>query len=245
LFQGGMLASVQAVEDLIRVTPNCLVVIDEFGRWFRMIQDQSGNVSELPGVLCKLWGQKPEGHYGVIRRANREAKEQDVVQIQWPTLSLAGASVSEPFWDACGDEHISGGFLNRCLIFDVGIGSLDWLEPTRNPDQLESWFVEAMQLVTRGQVPDQSAMPIMTNFMAPVRMGWNPTVEEAYRDYVSTVRKLPEGRKRDLSIRTPEIAVRLATKVARWEWSPERFAQPLRVGLGLGQPLARQGPGRR
>ena len=216
LFQGGMLASVQAVEDLIRVTPNCLVVIDEFGRWFRMIQDQSGNVSELPGVLWNYWGQKPEGRYGVIRRANREAKEQDVVQIQWPTLSLAGASVSEPFWDACGDEHISGGFLNRCLIFDVGIGSLDWLEPTRNPDQLEPWFVEAMQLVTRGQGPDQGATPIMTNFLAPFRMGWDDKVEEAYRDYVSTVRKLPEGRKRDLSIRTPEIAVRLATRAARW-----------------------------
>ena len=149
LFQGGMLASVQTVEDLVRITPNCLIIIDEFGRWFRMIQDQSGNVSELPGVLCKLWGQKPDGRYGVIRRANPTGKEQDIVQIQWPTLSLAGASVSEPFWDACGDEDISGGFLNRCLIFDVGLGSLDLVEPTRDPDQLEPWFVKAMQLVTR------------------------------------------------------------------------------------------------
>ena len=221
LFQGGMLASVQTVEDLVRITPNCLIIIDEFGRWFRMIQDQSGNVSELPGVLCKLWGQKPDGRYGVIRRANPTGKEQDIVQIQWPTLSLAGASVSEPFWDACGDEDISGGFLNRCLIFDVGLGSLDLVEPTRDPDQLEPWFVKAMQLVTRGVVPDQSALPMMTTkpgfeSMGPFRMGWGPKAKEAYLDCIPEIRKLPEGRKRSLSVRTPEIAVRNATTLARW-----------------------------
>ena len=221
LFQGGMLASVQTVEDLVRITPNCLIIIDEFGRWFRMIQDQSGNVSELPGVLCKLWGQKPDGRYGVIRRANPTGKEQDIVQIQWPTLSLAGASVSEPFWDACGDEDISGGFLNRCLIFDVGLGSLDLVEPTRDPDQLEPWFVKAMQLVTRGVVPDQGALPMMTTkpgfeSMGPFRMGWGPKAKEAYLDCIPELRKLPEGRKRSLSVRTPEIAVRNATTLARW-----------------------------
>ena len=221
LFQGGMLASVQTVEDLVRITPNCLIIIDEFGRWFRMIQDQSGNVSELPGVLCKLWGQKPDGRYGVIRRANPTGKEQDIVQIQWPTLSLAGASVSEPFWDACGDEDISGGFLNRCLIFDVGLGSLDLVEPTRDPDQLEPWFVKAMQLVTRGVTPDQGALPMMTTkpgfeSMGPFRMGWDLKAKEADLDCIPELRKLPEGRKRSLSVRTPEIAVRNATTLARW-----------------------------
>lgn len=113
LFQGGMLASVQAIEDIIRIRPNSYLVIDEFGRWFRMLQSQSSNVSELPATLCKLWGQKPGGRYGVIRRANPTGKELDTIEIQWPTLSIAGASVSDPFWDACGDEDISGGFLNR------------------------------------------------------------------------------------------------------------------------------------
>ena len=65
-------------------------------------------------------------------------------EIQWPTLSIAGASVGDPFWDACGNEDISGGFLNRCLIFDVGLGAMDLVEATCDPDQLEPWFVEAM-----------------------------------------------------------------------------------------------------
>jgi hypothetical protein len=221
LFQGGMLASVQAIEDIVRIRPNCYIVIDEFGRWFRMIQSQSSNVSELPATLCKLWGQKPGGRYGVIRRANPTGKEEDAIEVQWPALSIAGASVSDPFWDACGNEDISGGFLNRCLIFDVGLGSMDLVEATCDPDQLEPWFVEAMQLVTRGVAPDQSALPMMTTkpgfeSLGPFKMGWGPKVEEAYKDIVVTFRRTPEGRKRDLSIRTVEIALREATKLARW-----------------------------
>ena len=191
LFRGGMLASVQAIEDLIRLSPNCFIVIDEFGRWFRMIQDQSGNVSELPSTLCKLWGQKPNGRYGVIVRANRHEKEQEIVQIQWPALSIAGASVGQPFWDACGDDDASGGFLNRCLIFDIGVGALDPVEPTRDPDRLEDWFVKALREITRNAGPEQGAVPIMDPMpgfeaMGPFRMGWGVGVQEAYLDSVST-----------------------------------------------------------
>lgn len=217
-----MLASVQAIEDLVRLSPNCFVVIDEFGGWFKMIQDQSGNVKELPRTLCKLWGQKPNGRYGVIIRANRQDVELENVYIQWPTLSVAGASVGKPFWSACGDDNISGGFLNRCLIFDIGIGAADVVEPTRDPDQLDDWFVEAMRKITRTANPDQGATVIMDpkpgfEAMGPFRMGWHDDTKEAFLDRVSTVRKLPrESRERELSIRTPEIALREASKLARW-----------------------------
>src|SRR5262249_40148288 len=112
-----------------------------------------------------------------------------------------------------GDDHISGGFLNRCLINDVGLGALDIVEPTRAPTELPPWFVEALQKITRDVPPDQSAFP---TYPKPFAMGWRDArVEEAYFDHVSEVRKYPEGRKRNLSIRTPEIAVREATKLAR------------------------------
>jgi hypothetical protein len=52
--------------------------------------------------------------------------------------------------------------------------------------------------------------------MGPFRMGWGKGTFEAYLDTVSDIRKLPEGRRRDLSIRTSEIALREATKLARW-----------------------------
>jgi hypothetical protein len=54
------------------------------------------------------------------------------------------------------------------------------------------------------------------DYLGPFRMDWlDAKAEEAYRDQRRTVRAIPEGRRRDLSIRTPEIAVREATKLAR------------------------------
>jgi hypothetical protein len=52
--------------------------------------------------------------------------------------------------------------------------------------------------------------------MGPFRMGWGKGTFEAFLDTVSDIRKLPEGRRRDLSIRTSEIALRESTKLARW-----------------------------
>ena len=216
LLQGGFLASAQAVEDMVRVTPNCLAMIDEFGSWFKMIQDQSGNVSQLPMVLCKLWGQKPRGRYPVLRRANRDAKEEDLTFIQWPTMALAGATISEPFWDACGDDHISGGFLNRCLLLDAGLGAMEYVTPTYEPDDIPEWMINLIRIGAKSAQPSQGSLPIMTGYLAPWQQSWEPRGEEAYRDRRSDIRRLPEGHRRSLSIRTHEMAIRYASVVALW-----------------------------
>jgi hypothetical protein len=216
LLQGGFLSSAQTVEDIVRVTPNCLVMIDEFGAWFKMIQDQSGNVQQLPMTLCKLWGQKYSGKYPVIRRANRDAKEDDKTFIQWPTFALAGATISEPFWTACGDEHISGGFLNRCYILDAGLGAMEFVTPTCDADELPEWMTKLIRIGAKGHDPMQGATPIMTGYLAPWRLSWEPGADEAYNDRRSELRRLPEGRKGSLSIRAHEMAMRLASVVCLW-----------------------------
>jgi hypothetical protein len=218
LLQGGHLASVQAIEDMIRATPNCLAVIDELGRWMKTIQDQSGNVSQLPGTLCKLWGQKPYGRYPLIRRANREASDGDLVYVQWPTMALAGASVSQLFWNACGDDDISGGFLNRCYFLDAGLGALDEATPDFDPfDPLPRWMEKLIRVVTRNMGPMQNPLPIMEGHLGPWRLTWSAQGQDAYRDHVRETRRLPEGRKRDLSIRTTELSARLSTICAVWD----------------------------
>ena len=166
------------------------------------------------------------------------------MKLQWPTLSVAGASVGRPFWDACGDDDISGGFLNRCLIFDAGLGGVEYIPATREADQLEDWFVEAMHKITRGAAPDQGAIPIMDpkpgfEAMGPFRMGWGKGTFEAFLDTVSDIRKLPEGRRRDLSenshIRDRVARIDEACPVVRRSGC---LAKPLGMGLGLGKPLA-------
>jgi hypothetical protein len=219
LYQAGMVTSVQAVEDLVVRTPNCLVMIDEFGRFFKMIQDQSGNVSQLPGVFCKLWGQKPTGVYGTMQRARQNADSE--TQIHWPTFALAAASVSDPFWQATGDDHIAGGFLNRCFLYNAGIGATEIVKPTHDPERLEPWMVKAMKLITRGLTPMQGTRPLLNGDLGPWRLVWGPKAQEAYLDHANDIRKLAEGRKRDLFIRAPELAVRAASVAAIWDGTTE------------------------
>jgi hypothetical protein len=219
LLRAGLVTSVQAIEDIVHKTPNCLVMIDEFGRFFKMIQDQSGNVAQLPGTLCKLWGQKPNGIYPLMQRARQP--EESNVTVQWPTLALAAASVSEPFWQACGDDHISGGLLNRFDLCNAGIGATEVSKVTHDPTRLPPWMVKAMKAVTQDVGPVQGAKPPLDGRYGPWRLAWGPKTEEAYLDHTNDIRKLPEGRRRDLFIRGPELAMRIATVAAIWDGMTE------------------------
>ena len=232
LLQGGFLASAQAVEDMVRVTPNCLAMIDEFGSWFKMIQDQSGNVSQLPMVLCKLWGQKPHGRYPVLRRANRDAKEEDLTFIQWPTMALAGATISEPFWDACGDDHISGGFLNRCLLLDAGLGAMEYVTPTYEPDDIPEWMVKLIQIAAKSAQPSQGSLPIMTGYLAPWQQSWDPRGEEAYKDRRSDIRRYPKA----ASGRCRSVRTRWQSATRQWSrFGAARYGCPTCTSNGLGR----------
>jgi hypothetical protein len=94
--------------------------------------------------------------------------------------------------------------------------------PTKDPDKLDDWFVKYLRKVTGGVGPVQGAIPIMEaklgfEQLAPFKMGWEDRAKQAYFDQVRPIRKLAaDSRRRELSIRTPEIALREATRLARW-----------------------------
>jgi hypothetical protein len=71
-------------------------------------------------------------------------------------------------------------------------------------------------VVTRKLQPLQAQSPIMPGVLEPWQLRWAPRAFDAYRDHASDTRKIPEGRKRSLSIRTPEMATRYASVVALW-----------------------------
>ena len=71
--------------------------------------------------------------------------------------------------------HQGGGFLNRCLILDAGLGAMELVEPTSDPERLEDWMIQLMREVNGGVAPEQGSMPIMTkDWIGPFRMGWDP-----------------------------------------------------------------------
>ena len=217
LIQAGGLASVQATEDIIKRTPNCLVLIDEFGRWLRMILAQTGNVRELPGTLCKFWGIRPAGSWTITRRAREEVTN---TTIDWPALGLGGCSTGEQFWDACSDDEITGGFLNRCVIFNAGTGADKRAKPKYPWDELPTWLAQALK--EQAGTPASKEASVITKtqgLLGPRRLRWGDGVEDMWGEEVDAIRDLPEGRKRDIFARSPEIAVRLATIVAWWRGS--------------------------
>jgi len=55
--------------------------------------------------------------------------------------------------------------------------------------------------------------------IGPRRLGWGEGAEEKWEREIDLIRDLPEGRKRDIYARAPEIAVRLATILAWWRGS--------------------------
>jgi hypothetical protein len=210
LIQGGAVPSVQAIEDMVRTTPNCMILNDEFGRWFRMIMSQSGNVREIPAVLCKFWGMRPEGAWTVTRRAKEVVQE---INIEWPCLSLAGCSTSDPFWEACGSDEISGGFLNRSVVLDAGLGADAKVRPQYHWNQLPAWLAEALGRIA-GPRAQGGAKIQRSGAMAPKPIGWGDGAEDAWDAECQAIRKLPEGRRRDIFARAPEVGVRLATIAA-------------------------------
>jgi hypothetical protein len=178
-------------------------------------------------AVRKLWGQKPYGTYPLMRRARQNTDKP--TQIAWPAFAVAACSVSDPFWKACGDDYINSGLLNRFCLFDAGVGGTEIVKATRNPAKLNGWMVQAIKSLLRCAIPPQGP-PATQGHLAPRKLTWaDPRVEQAFLDTDADIRRMPEGRKRDIFIRAAEIGARLATGAAvydgttavtaeHWEW---------------------------
>ncbi len=160
-------------------------------------------------------------------------QQAQVDQIQWPTLSLAGASVSEPSWDACGDEHISGGFLNRCLVFDVGprlVGpsraySLTWISLNPGLMKPSNGSLVATRPIRAQCRPCEADRTFSHGLRSESRAGLS--------GIRLNVRKLPEPEARLVHPHARACGAD-ATTLARRSWSSERVDLALRMRLGFG-----------
>jgi hypothetical protein len=112
-------------------------------------------------------------------------------------------------------------------------------------------MVKGLKLVTRNQAPMLAGAPIMddTHGFGPRRLTWGPGAKQPYLDYANDARKIPEGRRRDLFIRAPEQAARIATVVAlhdgwlqvnlnhfEWAWEYAKYSRDL-VLLGTNERM--------
>jgi hypothetical protein len=238
------LASVQAVEEIIEGTkvqdpnPNALVVVDEVGSWLTRIlsKSQGGNVSEIPGILQTLWGQPLEDAWIGTKKVGKEMKTFFAV-----AFSIIGFSTEKMFFRALEDRLVSSGFVNRMLMFNVGRGARERVDPKYPWTQCPEWLVNAFRQVTaldaapfdmpmKLTLPTKNAESVLLRDFH--RLEWGPGAKEHWRKFDNSVRAMPSVDDRELWIRAPDLAVRLATIVAvyrcsrtvdveDWEWAVE------------------------
>jgi hypothetical protein len=253
------LALVQAIEQIIEgdglksdPNPNALVVIDEVGSWLQRIlsKGQGGNVSEIPGILQTLWGQPLEDAWIGTKKVGKEMKTFYAV-----AFSIIGFSTEKMFFRALEDRLISSGFVNRMLLFDVGRGALERVDPKYPWTQCPEWLLKALCRVTKlNEAPiDRPIKMSLTAKDGHVfeigndlhRLAWGPGAKERWLKFDNMIRAMPSEGDRELWIRAPDLTVRLATIVAfyrcsgtvdvgDWDWAIEivkRSTQELKRGV--------------
>jgi hypothetical protein len=97
------LGSVQGIEEILEGrgeedgNPNPLVVMDEVGAWLKRISSkgQTGNVSEIPGLLQSLWGWSMEAEW-----MGSKTKGKEMRSVMGPAFSIYGASTEKKLMSA-------------------------------------------------------------------------------------------------------------------------------------------------
>jgi hypothetical protein len=233
----GGLASVQAIEEIVEQTPSALVVIDEVGAWLNRISagGQTGNVAEIPGTLQSLWAWSPEDEWIGTKR-----KAKEMVTVFGPALSIFGDSTEAKLIKGLTREEIANGFLNRWLLFGIGRGAPKRVEPKYEWTKFPTWLSKQLKEVVGEPVPaaglvkltlpaPDGAQIVLQDFR---RIGWGPGAKELWMEFEEYTRGMPSEKDRELWIRAPEQAVRLATIVAvyrgstlveveDWQWAVE------------------------
>jgi hypothetical protein len=232
------LGSVQGIEEILEGTtkfdpnPSPLVVIDEVGGWLSRISSkgQTGNVSEIPGLLQSLWGWPPQ-----LEWLGSKTKGKEMKPVHGPAFSMFGASTEKKLIRALTKDQVENGFVNRMLLVNVGRGALERIEPKYEWSKFPKWLGDALKAVAGAPAPE-GAMRLETVDGAVLRdfrrIGWGSGAKELWMNFEKDIRGMPSIEDRELWIRAPEQALRLATVVAAyrrsslvevedWQWAEE------------------------
>ena len=232
------LGSVQGIEEILEGTtkfdpnPSPLVVIDEVGGWLSRISSkgQTGNVSEMPGTLQSLWGWPPQ-----LEWLGSKTKGKEMKPVHGPAFSMFGASTEKKLIRALTKDQVENGFVNRMLFVNVGRGALERIEPKHEWSRFPKWLGDALKAVA-GEPAPEGPMRLEKGWQSVLRdfrrIEWGSGAKELWMMFEKDIRGMPSIEDRELWIRAPEQALRLATVVAAyrrsasvevedWQWAEE------------------------
>jgi hypothetical protein len=120
-------------------------------------------------------------------------------------------------------KDISGGFISRNLYFNAGVGAAEPVDSKYDWQSLPSWLSKTLKAIVKDLPISILEQPMRLAFKSDDgevllrdyrRIDWGPGAKELSRQYEIKIRSIPVSTERELWIRAPEIALRIATIVA-------------------------------
>jgi hypothetical protein len=169
VFLGTGIASTQSVEEALEGmgdkdgNPSVLIEIDEYGSFLNRIssKSQSGNVAEIPGILCSLWGHSPQATWKGSIKVRKK-----MIEVHGPAFSIFGASTEPSFYRALKSRQISGGFVSRHLIVNAGRGAERRVAAKYSWVACPKWLRKALKEVAGPPAPLDNSPKILGQWVA-------------------------------------------------------------------------------
>jgi hypothetical protein len=128
------------------------------------------------------------------------------------------------FYGAVKSKYLGGGFINRHLIHNAGRGALKRVDPKYPIGKFPGWLIKKLKHVAGKPAPwdnrdlyfpaQRGQEPVKIRGLREI--GWGEGAKKYWRDYEDEIRGIEDEEIREVWIRSPEIALRLATIVAAY-----------------------------
>jgi hypothetical protein len=183
--------------------PVSLCFLDEFGAYLARLGDPRASPYEREEteILRELWGIS-WGRYDSPQGAH-----DDTEAIIAPALSLLGMSTPKELYRACRSSYVSNGFLNRFILAEVKAAP-PYREVSDGALEISKELRESLTKLYNPFVQvDPTGKPSF-------KLDWGPGAKEVYDAFRQEIECETDERRKELSLRSPEKAVRVATDVA-------------------------------
>jgi hypothetical protein len=222
----GGIASFQAVEEILLGKsekepgkPSVLISINEYGGFLSRItsRNQAGNVSDIPSILQTLWGWPPGEPWYATAKASRP----EVWPVYGPALSLFGACTQRSFFGAVKAKQIGSGFISRHQTYDAGQRRNRRVKLEHGAGDCPGWLIRALRRIAHPPAPydnrDKCATrdgvrTLVSCFMHEIPFA-NDEAERLWYDFDYEVGTISDEDKREIWVRSADIALRDATIV--------------------------------
>lgn len=215
LISGNGYTSASAIVSALLDKPRHITVIDEMSDYIEAAKNKnsSGHLKQANSKLTEQWGMLNgvtlTHNFSTMGIAREKARELKNIRVMYAGITIMGMSTPDNFMRNMGSEDITGGFLNRFLIYvsDAEESKRIHKEPLSVPEIIIEWIQQiGHRYNNRIDDPTEKPEQIILNFSAEAM-----AAQDAYQDTLLAMSKaLKLQRLNEMTRRSNEIAMRIA-----------------------------------